>query len=816
MLRQHRSTVVLISAFFCGAVLLKSAFFCSAVSAETNLALGKRCSFDPKPNYKYCTDRGDPIQLTDGKKYGSSWTKTSTVGWARTGVAEIIVDLGRSATIETVRVYSVGGGRADMEYPEYIAVLVSDDGVRYGFAGLIGSESLPSEAGKKISHTFVLDDLRISARYVKLVVRPYGAYTRFFTDEVEIIAVGDKSRTRVITAAELPKVKSSETLMHSIDDYLQHKRNVNETRRVFRELKTDARSKLGSDLAEELRLLAEQVSSPRILLDSQNARRARERLNAVRARIYKQLYSEPFVCYSANPMDMLFEEDMPVVEISGRRSITVRMWRNEYESAAVNVINCSQSPLRLSVSVSPLRGNDVVSNDKVFTIRRSVFVKVKGHRSIGDALVLQEDKPFTLAPGQLTQIWLSIHSAKLKPGKFKGAISVTGVTDGRRLPIQTLPIELTVDELVFPSEVALNTCVWDEYITSSRSPFRQDISKVSEDLRTHYTNVGVIHPAYLPWPKKSGRNISALDFTSLDRELAVRDFVRTYLLYFGWERRNEKNDFGPWMSTKWKLNFRTWLRSLVYHLRKRGIGYQRFALYPYDERLGDEFYQVAKVIKQIDPKIRIYANWFGDGPSDFMRFEKLIDIWCLQAPKAQRNPRWFATIKGFDSATWSYGVSRKTWKGFSAKTNPPYAYYRFLPWYAIENDISGAGFWVYVSWSLDQWHDALDLKSHYSVVYNGKQAPADSVRDTVVVSRRWEAWREGIEDYQYVYELKKQIESRRKTHPELAALAEKLLSEATDKILRNPEDANVVYDVRSLLSQALMDLLGASDVGYSR
>ena len=104
-------------------------FNCNLVIAGQNLALRKNYTLWPKPNYYLCTDKPDSIQLTDGKKYGSQWTSKSSVGWQSAEPAvEIVIDLGTKSVIKEVRIHTVGGGFAEVEFPEFISVLLSDDG----------------------------------------------------------------------------------------------------------------------------------------------------------------------------------------------------------------------------------------------------------------------------------------------------------------------------------------------------------------------------------------------------------------------------------------------------------------------------------------------------------------------------------------------------------------------------------------------------------------------------------------------------------------------------------------------------------------
>ncbi|MHC4726858.1 MAG: hypothetical protein ACYS17_06460 [Planctomycetota bacterium] len=94
-------------------------FNCNLVIAGQNLALRKNYTFSAKPNYYLCTDKSDLIQLTDGKKYGSQWTKKSTTGWQHAEPAvEIVIDLGKKSAINEVRIHTVGGGFAEVRIVE--------------------------------------------------------------------------------------------------------------------------------------------------------------------------------------------------------------------------------------------------------------------------------------------------------------------------------------------------------------------------------------------------------------------------------------------------------------------------------------------------------------------------------------------------------------------------------------------------------------------------------------------------------------------------------------------------------------------------
>ena len=248
--------------------------------------------------------------------------------------------------------------------------------------------------------------------------------------------------------------------------------------------------------------------------------------------------------------------------------------------------------------------------------------------------------------------------------------------------------------------------------------------------------------------------------------------------------------------------FTLWLEELVRHLRNRGIGYDRFVLYPFDETIGDDYYKLAKLVKQTDPKIRLYANSFGKGPKEFMRFRELIDVWCLQDSHCMRYPDWYETIKSFGKELWTYECLRPM------KAKEPYSYYRLLPWRAFKRGQTGAGFWIYY-YGLGfepgavPWDDTLRPHGFSGVVYGAKASPVPLKGENIVPSRRWEAWREGVEDYQYLFELQQTIEKIKAKDPKTAADAQRILDEQVDRVLNNQKDSSVVYTAREILSGTL-------------
>jgi len=785
---------------------------CGPVSSEENLALHKSYTLSPKPNYKLCTDDLDGVQLTDGRTYGSWWGGKDTVGWrsASTGI-EIVIDLAQPVPFDQVRVHSVGGGFANVEFAEFIAVLVSDDGKTYGFAGLISSEDLAnlrSVGYNRIPHTFIIDNLNTQGRFVKVVVRPYGDY--FFLDEVEVIHSPRRSEATIGRRKNLLQFSDSGKLLGAIEDYLQLRADIGE---AIKELQNN-RNRFSTDFFEkvssELESMSEECKLPTERIYSQNELLAlSKKLGTLRAQIYGELYKSELVCFVANPMEILFEKDIQFVDAAKRQQIDIQLWQQECESAAVNIVSCSQEPLDVVVSVSPLvsQSGTRVDGNKTVAVRRAIFVKALRVGLVADALVLQPKETFELQPGSITQIWLTVFNPALAAGDYRGTFAVVASSKLKKLPVKTIELNLKVENITFPRNVALNTCAWD-YFTPVSSVTKDIIPIVSEDLRAHYINISVIHNSIVPFPKNMSqydRLPKGMDFSKFDRQMQANNFARIYLLDFNFmPDRKDRGRFGEWMSPNWKSAFSAWLKILVDHLHKTGIDYERFALYPFDESLCDEFYEMAKLIKETDPKIKIYANNFGRGPRDFMRFRDLIDIWCPHWIHCKEHPEWLATIKGFSKEVWTYGGEAKA----PAKSYPPYGYYRLMAWDAFDRGQTGVGFYTYIDRLGHAWDDTLMTDGYYGVIYGAADSPVDvdTHGEKIIPSRRWEAWREGIEDYEYLLQLQKTIKEVRTSNPQAAADAEATLNLQVKRVVNNRTDCEIVYSARQIITKTIQQL----------
>jgi hypothetical protein len=193
-------------------------------------------------------------------------------------------------------------------------------------------------------------------------------------------------------------------------------------------------------------------------------------------------------------------------------------------------------------------------------------------------------------------------------------------------------------------------------------------------------------------------------------------------------------------------------------------------------------------------------------------FKDLIDIWQpgLDILKRDRElVKWFReNAKTF----WFYEAAGP------AKDLLPLGHYRIRPWLAWRFGATGSGFWVYKD--LDMWWPPDYMGGGGNTAY-GAVYQSDG---EVVSSRRWEAVRDGIEDWRALYVLRQEIEKARASgHTAAADAAQALSDEAVESIvgynlkhidditrwIRDYEvDFNLFTDYRAKIAEQITRLRG--------
>jgi hypothetical protein len=184
------------------------------------------------------------------------------------------------------------------------------------------------------------------------------------------------------------------------------------------------------------------------------------------------------------------------------------------------------------------------------------------------------------------------------------------------------------------------------------------------------------------------------------------------------------------------------------------------------EGLVQAYLRMAKLAREADPKILMYTD-----PVERIKVEELremapyVDIWCpnrLGLLLKEETVEKLDIIKATGKAVWTYECMS------NAKHQSPLAYYRAQAYLAWRHRMTGIGFWSYCTSQDDPWF-LPTLRHDYLLVYPG---------DGVVSSKRWEAVRDGVEDYTLLDALRQAVEARwGSVKPEDLAAAKRILGE---------------------------------------
>ncbi|MCK4824556.1 DUF4091 domain-containing protein, partial [bacterium] len=246
----------------------------------------------------------------------------------------------------------------------------------------------------------------------------------------------------------------------------------------------------------------------------------------------------------------------------------------------------------------------------------------------------------------------------------------------------------------------------------------------------------------------NGNIIGEIDFSKHD-EYIKQHSPHGIILFFNYQHslKGPAKPFSP----VWEKAHAAWLHAWFEYMKMLGIAYEGYALYPIDEPglregLVDQYISYAKVIRRVDDKVQIYTDPVaGATMADLKKMAPYVDIWCP-------NRNGYLLDIGLDKLKFIQSTGETIWTyecEANAKHQSPLGYYRSQSWLAWRYGLTGIGFWSYCTARHDPWYTPVGGHD-YLLIYQG---------DGVVTSKRWEAVRDGIEDYNMILLLKQTIKN---------------------------------------------------------
>ncbi len=423
----------------------------------------------------------------------------------------------------------------------------------------------------------------------------------------------------------------------------------------------------------------------------------------------------------------------------------------EYESVALNVTNVSAHTLEVRVVAGDLVGKKTFPAAAHLALRRAVTVSSIRRKPVADALpLLDQAQLLTVGPLETEQLWITVNANGLAPGDYVADLHLRSIepdsTDAH------IPLDIRVYDLALPKQSPLRFCVW---AYSASAPDYE-----VQDLVDHGVNV---HFGAAPKAKcnADGELVGKLDFAAHDA--TVQRFAPHGLIMFIGAQGGLSGQ--PFLSDPWRKAFVAYLRAWVKHMKTLGLGYEDWALYPYDEpstphaKTTLNLVEVAKVVRQADPEILIYTDpTSGTTMKSVEMLTGLIDIWCPSSELLERlGDELIPAAKRVGKHVWFYDAAG------GARTLSCLGIYRWRFWYAWNLGLTGAGWWTY-AYGDHLWDSTNPAGDYYSTVYRAPGA--------IVTSKRWEVAREGIEDYEILHLLKDAIRRAKEKQISDPAVAE--------------------------------------------
>lgn len=508
------------------------------------------------------------------------------------------------------------------------------------------------------------------------------------------------------------------------------------------------------------------------------------------------------ILWSQSPWITPSSSDLPDSS-AGMDAIDLTLCVNEHKSSVIEITNLLGSEISGRLVLSDLVENTnragarkQIGKEQI-TVRNVVNRIQRDGSSIPDALPrANEINEVRIPAGSTTQMWLTINSRDAIPGSYTG--TVTFKPFNRSTLSKTLQLNVTILPIKLPEKLPISTYTWDYTSTDS----------YVKDLAEHRINTFLL-PAPLPELDKNGSLVKSGNYNCTELQVK-RDFGQLMYSYGIIESYDEyvKHQFNwQFMDENWKKGFKNWITDWMAGLKQIGIGYTDFSVQLWDEPAGAEVNKVVKAgafLREIDPNIRTIMNPSLDTTLDDMKqMAPYVDLWIpltehiqkASCPNAQAELDF---LKSTGKPIWTYTCN------VNMPTLSAIGYYRLKPWRTWDLGLSGCALWAYNSWRGDSWDDFDGPKdqSDNGMVYSGDYGP--------IPTRRWEAFREGLDDYLTLHLLNASIakgktqriemnmlltaqDTLNKIVPEVLEGAEKnpaLIDEAREKITRNILDLN--------------------------
>jgi len=223
-------------------------------------------------------------------------------------------------------------------------------------------------------------------------------------------------------------------------------------------------------------------------------------------------------------------------------------------------------------------------------------------------------------------------------------------------------------------------------------------------------------------------------------------------------------------------------------------------MYPLDEKPAELLSVAAKSIKEVNPNVRVYATlgFSYYSMDDLKKIVPYVDMMCISS-MAKGEKLDFLKKAG----KWICPENQPN----PSKGLPPYTM-RWTMWKWYDMGLNGCEAWAYnaASDSSSLWDD-FEGGAPETFVYDGKSAPFRTT-ELIIPSKQWEAWREGIQDWQYLKILEGLIKKghAQKINEALLEEGETILNTQVQDVINNPSDVSMAAKAKGKILEEIIKL----------
>lgn len=378
---------------------------------------------------------------------------------------------------------------------------------------------------------------------------------------------------------------------------------------------------------------------------------------------------------------------------------------------------------------------------KRFRFRETGFIELKGGAIVADPIFdIPEERVLRIRKGETVQVWMDVDTHGLKPGKYEAEITLHPSRSG-----------FNYEKFTFELTLSTATVRNADPISWTFGTLPTTAKELGRDYG--FCGGGMLPNIFLPAKKEGFARFNA-KIKELE-ELGVPRKDQFHVLWVDFQKSSTWTRFNlrGWKyfgDPEWVAEFKRRLVMLRDQFIELGMDYSNWALFTIDEPWGDPekkgtsgWYAVegAKIIKSVDPKIKIWTDPWKIGDGFQHHYLKWYDILVPNFPYIMPHPDRCKMYRDSGKEIWTYTVRTKGSSPVSLRAEF---------WALLREGFAGPATFYDLHRNAGDGYDSYDppgakSSSDYCTVYRDRRTEKWSV------SRRMEAWYEGLTDMRLVH-----------------------------------------------------------------